>query len=72
MDKIGLQFKGFFKGRCSNMLQTSGDTHQERTCGIESYLKICADYIELFLSLGESTLGWVSFNGLKSFFKILF
>jgi hypothetical protein len=58
--------------KCFNMLQNSGDIHQEKTLGIELYLKICADYIEIFLSLGESTLRWLSFDGFESLFKVLF
>jgi multidrug efflux pump subunit AcrB len=37
--------------KCLNMLQINGNIHQERNLGIELYLAICVDYIEIFLSL---------------------
>lgn len=36
---------------CLNMLQTNGDTHHESILGTKLYLKICVDYIEIFMSL---------------------
>jgi hypothetical protein len=32
-------------------MQTSGDTHQEKILGTKLYLKTCAYYIEIFMSL---------------------
>ncbi len=32
-------------------MQTNGDTHQERILGTKLYLKTCAYYIEIFMSL---------------------
>ena len=36
---------------CLHDLRTSRDAHQERTLGTEMYLSICADYIDIFLSV---------------------
>ncbi len=36
---------------CLNMLQTNGNSHHESILGTKFYLKICVDYIEIFMSL---------------------
>jgi hypothetical protein len=36
---------------CLRELQIGQETHQERTLGTEMYLKICVDYVDIFLSV---------------------
>ena len=53
---------------CLQLLRTSRDAHQERTLGTEMYLQICADYVDIFLSLSLTLRERVVLAGKVSFF----
>jgi len=52
------------------MLQSCGDTHQEKTLGIELYLKICAYYINIFLLVTLDLQNIIVLTSKVSFFFI--
>ena len=53
---------------CLQELRTGRDAHQERTLGTELYLSICADYIDIFLSISLSLRERVVLASKVSFF----
>ena len=53
---------------CLQELRTTRDAHQERTLGTELYLSICADYIDIFLSVSLTLRERVVLAGKVSFF----
>jgi len=53
---------------CLQELRTCRDAHQERTLGIELYLSICVDYIDIFLSVSLTLRERVVLASKVSFF----
>jgi hypothetical protein len=53
---------------CLQELRTCRDAHQERTLGTELYLSICADYIDIFLSVSLTLRERVVLASKVSFF----
>ena len=53
---------------CLHSLRVSSDLHRERTLGIEMYLEICADYIDIFLSPRHDLRSRIVKAGKVSFF----
>jgi hypothetical protein len=53
---------------CLRELRVVRDNHQERTLGTETYLQICADYIDIFLSASLSLRDRIILAGKVSFF----
>lgn len=53
---------------CLQMLRTMRYAHQERTLGMEMYLQIFADYIDIFLSVSLTLREWVVLASKISFF----